>query len=272
MNHDDMDVFFFKKDLKSQLHLRWCCVFCPFMKWWQWWTDRWLIPTNMAKTNVPFWMCCLTSAQMTDWNSRWFFKKGDSVIRTPEVDNFASLPRTSSHEFSVEKKNSGANLLLNFPHKGEWIVANSQLWGQTWGPTPCVLVKQWFAHLLAKKCVVSPQFFHIFTMYCACITHCITTCSTYKNIQVNIWLLGSWHWSLKKNNIDIFLQKMGPFGWIHPRESPAWLVCDVTCHPPQDGDGVLSKEELQSVAWLLNIFRWWCFLNFLNFHPKIGND
>lgn len=58
---------------------------------------------------------------------------------------------------------------------------------------------------------------------------------------------------LLKKNIDIFLQKMGPFGWILEKVRRDNLL-SVTCHPPQDGDGVLSKEELQSVAWLLNIW------------------
>ena len=103
--------------------------------------------------------------------------------------------------------------------------ANSQLWGQTWGQLP---VFWWSseAHLNKKFTVVSRQFSHIFTMYCACIRHCITTCSTYKNIQVNIWLPGSWHWSYLKKHRHSLLQKgVGSFGWILDFKSSVTTVC-----------------------------------------------
>ena len=84
---------------------------------------------------------------------------------------------------------------------------------------------------------------------------------------------------------------MGSCGWILDFKSGVTTcLLSVTCRPPQDGDGVLSKEELQSVAWLLNIwsfyfhdfsmifgvvliFRWWWFPNILlNFHPENWED
>lgn len=85
--------------------------------------------------------------------------------------------------------------------------ANSQLWGQ----------------------VVSPLLTYIY-IYCACITHCSATCSTYKNIQVNIWLPGSWHWSCKKN-IDIF-RYSSKKAWVlsggSSISSPAWQLSVTT--------------------------------------------
>lgn len=169
----------------------------------------WLIPTNMENKPTRLFRC-VVSKHPREWltgNPEDFLKRGDSVIRTPEVENFASLQffQAMNFQWSFWKASLPWFFLADF-FRGK-LGANSQLWGQ----------------------VVSPLLTYIY-IYCACITHCSATCSTYKNIQVNIWLPGSWHWSCKKN-IDIF-RYSSKKAWVlsggSSISSPAWQLSVTT--------------------------------------------
>lgn len=153
--------------------------------------DRQMIDTNKhGQTNVPLSMCCFTSARMTDWKSlKFFLFEGDTYPRSWKL----CLPLFKPWIFSGEK--------LAF-----WVFS-ALFSGANLGPTHSFGAKdvklpvfwfKWSTSFDKKMCGFTTIFPYFYHMYCACITHCSTTCSTYKNIQVNIWLLGSWHWSYLK--------------------------------------------------------------------------
>lgn len=201
-----------------------------------------------------------------------FLKKGDSVIRTPEVENFASLQFFQA-----------MNIQWSFWKAFRPWVFSAYLQGQTshsFGAKHVKLPVYWFEWSTSKQ-----------KDYCGFTTvNIFLQCSTYKNIQVNIWLLGSWHWSCKKN-IDIFRyssKKVGSFGWILDFKSSVTTVCypwlavrlrmGMAFSPKKNynlwlGCWIFGVSISINYCIFLLFSGWWKLPNILsNFHPENLED